>query len=70
MFKNYWKYHFDNVLLGFHLLIDIACDSIRVNQIFFLFVISHSFFITIIIDKCLFLFAPRIILSVLGIESL
>jgi hypothetical protein len=31
LFKNYWKYHFDNVLSGFHLLIYIASDSVQVN---------------------------------------
>jgi len=31
LFKNYWEYHFDNVLLGFHLLIDIANDLVQVN---------------------------------------
>jgi hypothetical protein len=29
--KNYWKYHFNSVLSGFHLLIDIASDLVRVN---------------------------------------
>jgi hypothetical protein len=61
LFRNSWQYHFDNVLSRFHLLINIASDSIQI--------IKYSLFITIIKAKCSFLFALRIILSALGIES-
>jgi hypothetical protein len=67
--KNYWKYHYDSVLWGFHLLIDTASDSVQVNEIFFLSIISHFLFITIIITKCSFFFCPMDHLECLGIES-
>jgi hypothetical protein len=41
--RNSWKYHFDSVLLGFHLLINIVSNLVRVNKYIFLFVVSHSF---------------------------
>jgi len=32
--KNYWKFHFDSVLSGFHLLIDIASSNTLINFFF------------------------------------
>jgi hypothetical protein len=53
--RNYWKYHFVNVLLKFHLLIDIVIDLVfeSIKKIFF--VISHSLLISIIITERYFL---------------
>lgn len=56
--KNYWKYHFNSVLSKFYFFINIATNSIWINLLKILFVISHSFFTTIIIVKLSFLLAP------------
>jgi hypothetical protein len=63
--RNSWKYHFDSVLLGFRLLIDIVSNLVQVRKN----VISHFLFIKIIIAKCSFLFSPWIILNALGISK-
>jgi hypothetical protein len=34
LFTNYWEYQFDNVLLGFHILIDIVIDSFELIKMF------------------------------------
>jgi hypothetical protein len=40
--KNYWKYHFDSVLLGSHLLIDIASNLVRIN---FIYICNFHYFL-------------------------
>ncbi len=56
-YKNYWKYHFDSVLLRFHLFYRY-CNQLSLNKLKIYICNFILFFTTIIIAKCSFLLAP------------